>query len=111
MKNSLRPAREELRIDPGELGGSAWVAAGTSFLLFAAGAVLPVAPFFFVHGSPGVAWSLSASTVGLFVIGAGINLVTGKNPWGAGLRQVLVGLAAAAVTFALGRFIGTNLGG
>ncbi|NTV52257.1 MAG: rubrerythrin family protein, partial [Candidatus Firestonebacteria bacterium] len=85
-------AREELGIDPEALGGSAWVAAFTSFLLFALGAIMPVAPFFFVHGSEGVLWSLGASSLGLFVIGAGITLVTGKNPIGAGLRQILIGL-------------------
>jgi VIT1/CCC1 family predicted Fe2+/Mn2+ transporter/rubrerythrin len=103
--------REELGIDPEELGGSAWVAAGTSFLLFATGAVLPVAPFFFLHGLPGVGWSLGVSTLGLFVIGAGITLVTGKSPARAGLRQVFIGLAAAAVTFGLGHLLGVNLGG
>src|SRR6185295_12048464 len=43
--------REELGIDPDELGGSAWTAAGTSFLLFAAGAIVPVAPFFWLDGT------------------------------------------------------------
>ena len=42
--------REELRIDPDELGGSAWAAAGTSFLLFAIGAIFPVAPYFALRG-------------------------------------------------------------
>jgi len=103
--------REELGIDPEELGGSAWVAAVTSFLLFAAGAFLPVAPFFFVQGAWAVGWSLLVSTLGLFVIGAGITLVTGKSLLAAGLRQVLIGLAAAIVTFGLGHLLGVNLGG
>ncbi|NTV52580.1 MAG: hypothetical protein HGA76_06170, partial [Candidatus Firestonebacteria bacterium] len=59
----------------------------------------------------GVLWSLGASSLGLFVIGAGITLVTGKNPIGAGLRQILIGLVAAAVTFGLGHLFGVNLGG
>lgn len=104
-------AREELGIDPDELGGSAWTAAGTSFLLFALGAVLPVLPFLWVHGPLGALWSSVVSAIGLFVIGAAITLVTGR-PWvWAGLRQVLIGLAAAAVTYGLGHLIGVSLGG
>lgn len=45
--------RGELGIDPEEPGGSAWAAAGSSFLLFAVGAVVPVAPFFWLHGGVG----------------------------------------------------------
>src|ERR1700674_3485805 len=54
-------AREELGINPEELGGSAWIAAGTSFLLFAGGAVIPVAPFFALSGTAVIAASLAAS--------------------------------------------------
>ena len=63
--------REELGIDPNELGGSAWVAAGTSFLLFAVGAIFPVAPYFMLAGIPALIASLAASGVALFLIGAG----------------------------------------
>src|SRR5256885_6618403 len=41
-------AREELGINPEEMGGSAWAAAGASFCLFALGALIPVVPFFFM---------------------------------------------------------------
>jgi VIT1/CCC1 family predicted Fe2+/Mn2+ transporter len=102
--------REELSIDPKELGGSAWEAAGTSFLLFAIGAVLPVLPFFFVHGLTGVFWSVGISTLGLFVIGGGITLVTGKPFVISGFRQILFGLAAAAITFGIGSLVGAGLG-
>jgi vacuolar iron transporter family protein len=104
-------AREELGVDPDELGGSAWVAAATSFALFAGGAIIPVLPFFFTHGLPGVFWSAGASAGALFFTGAVITLVTGKNPVSAGLRQVLFGMLAAAVTFGLGRLIGVNISG
>src|SRR5215469_13884770 len=63
--------REELGIDPEELGGSAWAAAGTSFLLFAVGAIFPVAPYFVLAGLPAAIASLAASGVALFLIGAG----------------------------------------
>lgn len=51
-------AREELGIDPQELGGSAWQASITSFLLFAAGAIVPVIPFAFGSGWMAVLVSL-----------------------------------------------------
>jgi VIT1/CCC1 family predicted Fe2+/Mn2+ transporter len=103
-------AREELGIDPSELGGSAWQAAITSFLLFAAGAIIPVAPFAFGGGLTIVAISLALSAVGLFIIGAGITLTTGVPLLKAGGRQVLFGLAAAAITFGLGKLVGGRLG-
>jgi VIT1/CCC1 family predicted Fe2+/Mn2+ transporter len=56
--------REELGIDPEELGGSAWAAGGTSFLLFALGAIFPVAPYFALVGMPAVIASLAASGAG-----------------------------------------------
>jgi vacuolar iron transporter family protein len=103
-------AREELGIDPSELGGSAWQAAITSFLLFGAGAIVPAAPFFFGGGLTIVAISLALSVVGLFIIGAGITLTTGVSLLKAGSRQVVFGLAAAAITFGLGRLVGGGLG-
>lgn len=102
-------AREELGIDPNELGGSALQAAVTSFLLFAIGAILPVLPFFFVSGDRAVVASLCGSSIGLFTIGAGITLLTGRSVWFSGTRQVLVGLGAAALTYAIGRVIGVSL--
>ncbi|MDR3588310.1 MAG: VIT1/CCC1 family protein [Negativicutes bacterium] len=104
-------ARDELGIDPQELGGSAWEAAGASFLLFAGGAVIPVAPFLFSHGNAAVVASAGASALGLFVVGAAITLFTGKPVLYSGLRQVAFGLAAAAVTFVLGHLIGVNIAG
>ena len=104
-------AREELSIDPAELGGSAWVAAITSFVLFASGAIIPVFPYIFLTGMAGIIASAAASTVGLFLIGAAITLMTGRNALVSGLRQVLFGLVAAAVTFGVGRLIGVNVAG
>lgn len=102
-------AREELGIDPSELGGSAMQAAVTSFLLFALGAIIPVTPFLILSGQAAVGTALAASAVGLFAIGAGITLLTGRSVWFSGLRQVAVGLAAAALTFGIGRLIGVSL--
>jgi VIT1/CCC1 family predicted Fe2+/Mn2+ transporter len=104
-------AREELGIDPAELGGSAWVAAITSFLLFAAGAIIPVLPYFFAAGTTAVVSSIVLSVIGLFVIGAAITVITGRSALRSGLRQVLFGVAAAAITFGVGRLFGTTFGG
>jgi VIT1/CCC1 family predicted Fe2+/Mn2+ transporter len=99
-------AREELGIDPSELGGSPWAAAGASFVLFAAGAIIPVLPFALVHGRLATWISLFVSAAALFLIGCGITLFTGRSLLVTGVRQVLFGLGAAGVTFAIGRAIG-----
>lgn len=107
----LALSRDELGIDPQELGGSAWEAALTSFLLFALGAILPVIPFTFLSGMPAVALSAAFSAAGLFVIGAAITLFTGRSVLASGLRQVVFGLAAALITYLVGRLIGVSVAG
>ena len=104
-------AREELGVDPEALGGSAWAAAITSFVLFALGAVVPLAPFVFLTGMKAVAASLGGSAVALFLIGAGITLLTRRGLVYTGVRQVLFGLVAAGLTFGIGRLIGVSLAG
>ena len=104
-------SRDELGINPEDLGGSAWEAAITSFLLFAVGAIIPVIPYMFLSGINAVIVSAIFSALGLFIIGAAITLFTGRPVWQSGLRQVLFGLAAALVTYLIGRLIGVSLGG
>jgi VIT1/CCC1 family predicted Fe2+/Mn2+ transporter len=104
-------AQEELGIDPGELGGSPWVAAGMSFVLFAVGAVIPVAPFMGLDGLLAVAASLGVSAAALFLIGAAITLFTGRNALYAGSRQLVFGLVAAGLTYGIGRLLGVALAG
>ncbi len=104
-------AREELGIDPSELGGSPLEAALTSFALFIVGAVVPLFPFAAFSGATAVAASLAASALGLFAIGAAITLMTGRTVLRSGGRQLLFGLGAAAVTFGIGRLMGVTLGG
>jgi VIT1/CCC1 family predicted Fe2+/Mn2+ transporter len=101
--------REELGLNPDELEGAPWVAAFTSFFLFASGAILPVLPFFFLQGSTAVWASLGVSGAGLLGIGTGISLFTGRSVWRTALRQLLFGLAAAGITFALGRLLGAAI--
>jgi VIT1/CCC1 family predicted Fe2+/Mn2+ transporter len=104
-------AREELGINPKDLGGSAWEAAGMSFMLFSVGAIVPVAPFAFLSGWMAIAASMAASALALFGIGSAITLMTGRNVVFSGLRQVIFGLTAAAITFAIGRLIGVTVAG
>ncbi|MCE5207202.1 MAG: VIT1/CCC1 transporter family protein [Chloroflexi bacterium] len=103
--------REELGIDPKQLGGSAWEAALTSFVLFSIGAIIPVVSFFFLDGMTAVLVSILSGVVGLFLLGAAITLFTGRTVLYSGMRMVVFGLLAAAVTFGIGRLIGSNVGG
>jgi vacuolar iron transporter family protein len=104
-------AREELGIDPDQLGGSAWVAGATSFLLFAAGAIIPVVPFFALDGAAGVATSLGLSAAAMFAIGAGTTLFTGRGILFSGVRQLGIGVAAAIITYGVGKLIAIALAG
>jgi vacuolar iron transporter family protein len=103
--------REELGIDPRDLGGSPWEAAFASLLLFAVGAIIPVFPFIFWDGAGAIRIALAVSALGLFGIGAGITLVTGRSVLFSGTRQLLFGLAAAGVTYGIGHLIGVQLNG
>ncbi len=103
-------AREELGIDPDELGGSAWTAAASSFALFVAGAIVPVIWFSFLSTGVAVPLSVTASALVLFAIGAAITRVTDRPPWRSGARQLLIGLAAALVTYATGALLGVSVG-
>jgi VIT1/CCC1 family predicted Fe2+/Mn2+ transporter len=102
-------AREELGLDPQELGGSAREAAAASFLLFALGAIVPILPFMLTGAGTAVFASLALSGFALFVIGAAITIFTGVPVWRSGGRQLLLGLGAAGVTFAIGHLIGVTL--
>jgi VIT1/CCC1 family predicted Fe2+/Mn2+ transporter len=103
--------REELGIDPEGLGGSALTAAMTSFLLFALGAVVPLLPFLFAAGGVAVGASLALSGAALFGTGAAITLFTGRPVWRTGLRQLVLGLLAAAVVFGVGKLLGVAIAG
>jgi VIT1/CCC1 family predicted Fe2+/Mn2+ transporter len=104
-------AREELGIDPTERGGSAREAAMSSFVLFTIGAVVPIIPFLVARGIGAVMASLAVSALALFGIGAAITLFTGMPVWRSGGRQLLLGLAAAGVTYGVGRLIGIAITG
>lgn len=100
-------AREELGLNPDELG-SPYRVAFSSFTAFAAGAIIPVIPFLFGSSLLHVLTSLALSGAALFAVGAGVSLFTGRSLWFSGLRQLGIGMGAAAVTFTIGRLIGVN---
>jgi vacuolar iron transporter family protein len=102
--------REELGLDPDELG-SPWGAAIWSFVAFAVGAVIPVIPYLFGAGTVAFAVSLGLSLAALFLVGAGVSLLTGRGALFSGFRQMGLGAAAAAVTYAIGTIIGVGVAG
>jgi len=102
-------AREELGIDPAELGGNPWSADAFSFALFAVGALFPVFPFFFAGGTTGMAWSLALSVTALGAIGLATSLFSGRGPAYSATRQVVIGAVAAGFTYAIGGLIGVSV--
>ena len=98
-------AREELGLDPSELG-SPWGAAISSFLSFAIGAIVPVLPYLFGAGPLALPLSAVLSALALFGVGAGVSLFTGRGLLFSGGRMLLIGAAAAALTYAVGTLLG-----
>lgn len=100
-------AREELGVDPDDLA-SPMLAAGSSFVAFAIGALVPLVPYFFGATSlwPGLAITLLA----LFGCGAVVTQVTTRPWFYGGLRQTFLGAVAAAITYGIGTVVGANLG-
>ncbi|WJZ03300.1 VIT1/CCC1 transporter family protein [Corynebacterium freiburgense] len=91
--------------------GSGWSAAASSFMFFGTGALIPVIPFFFGL-SPLVAGVLACVLVGIALLCTGgiVGVLSGASPWKRGLRQLAIGMGAAAVTYGLGRAFGVAVG-
>ena len=102
--------REELGLDPDELG-SAWGAAFGSFVAFALGAIVPVVPYLLGSGAAAFWVAIAASLAALFLVGAGVSLLTGRSLVFSGARQVAIGAAAAVVTYFVGTAIGVSVAG
>jgi VIT1/CCC1 family predicted Fe2+/Mn2+ transporter len=100
-------AREELGVDPENLP-SPRLAAVSSFFAFAVGAALPVLPYLLGADTlwPALVISLSA----LFACGAIVSRVTTRSWWYGGIRQMLLGGLAAALTYFIGDLVGASLG-
>jgi vacuolar iron transporter family protein len=101
--------REELGLDPAELGGNPWTAAAVSFCLFAAGAIFPAMPFLWTSGNAAIIQCIALSVVALAAIGVFTSLFNGRSVAFSAMRQVLIGLAAAAFTFGAGRLLGVSV--
>ena len=98
-------AQEELGVNPAEQP-SPWTAAISSFLCFSAGALVPLVPYLF--GATVLWLALLVGGVGLFVAGALTARFTNKRWYVSGLRQLALGLAAAGLTFLIGKLIGVS---
>jgi vacuolar iron transporter family protein len=101
--------REELGLDPDQLGSPVGAAAG-SFVAFAIGALVPVVPYMLGSGPAAFGASLVLSLVAAFAVGAGVSLLTGRGTLFSGARQVVIGAVAAGVTFAVGSALGVAVG-
>jgi VIT1/CCC1 family predicted Fe2+/Mn2+ transporter len=101
-------AREELGLDPARLG-SPWVAAISSFVAFAIGAVIPLIPFLVGSGAAATVTAAVVSVVALFAVGAATSIVTGRHAGRSGLRMAVIGAVVATVTFFIGKAVGTNV--
>ncbi|HVM41163.1 MAG TPA: VIT1/CCC1 transporter family protein [Acidimicrobiia bacterium] len=98
-------AREELGLDPGSLG-SPWVAAVSSFLSFAVGALVPVVPYFFVDALPAVVTAAVLAALALLAVGMATAIFTGRSAARSAWRQLAIGAGAGAVTYLLGSAVG-----
>ena len=101
-------AREELGLNPDELG-SPWGAATFSFVSFAIGAIIPVLPFLMLRTGGALPASIAATATALFAVGAMLSLFTGRQAWLGGMRMLLIGGAAGAVTYLIGGLLGVGL--
>ena len=99
-------AREELGIDPDDLP-SPWVAAGSSFAAFSAGALVPVLPY--LAGASSLALAVTLALLTLFATGALVSRFTSRGALYSGTRQLVLGGAAAAATYLIGSAVGAGL--
>jgi len=101
-------AREELGLDPDSLG-SPWSAAISSLFTFGLGAFVVVLPYLIGSGTAALVAAIGLFVVALFGVGASIGMLNGRSALRSGLRQVVVGVLAAGITFGIGRLIGTRV--
>jgi VIT1/CCC1 family predicted Fe2+/Mn2+ transporter len=99
--------REELGIDPSATG-SPWMAALSSFWAFVVGALIPLLPWLWSTSGNQIYWSIGLAAVGAAVVGGAIGWFTRRGIWRSATRQIVIAALAAAVTFGVGRLVGTN---
>lgn len=100
-------AREELGIDPSQLG-SPTSAAVSSFVSFTVGALIPLVPWFFGGGTAALVASIVLGALAALVVGAGLARFTGRSVLLSSTRQLLLAAAPAAVTYLLGSLAGVG---
>ncbi|MHB8318594.1 MAG: VIT1/CCC1 transporter family protein [Acidimicrobiales bacterium] len=98
-------AREELGIDPTRLGNPVQ-AAVSSFLAFAIGAILPLAPWLITGGTTAIVSSIAVGAVAAVSVGWIVGMLTGRSRLRSAVRQFLVSGVAASVTFGVGHLVG-----
>ncbi len=101
-------AREELGLNPDELG-SPWGAAISSFLAFSVGALIPLLPYLALAHHGALPVSIALTALALFAVGATLSLFIGRGAITGGLRMLLIGGGAGALTFVIGRMLGVAL--
>jgi vacuolar iron transporter family protein len=97
--------REELGLDPDELG-SPWSAALSSLIAFASGAAVVVLPFLFASTTTALVLAIVLAGLALFVVGAALGVLNGRSALRSGFRQLVAGGAAGVIVFAVGHLIG-----
>ncbi|HEY3304276.1 MAG TPA: VIT1/CCC1 family protein [Candidatus Binatia bacterium] len=100
--------REELGLDPSELG-SPWGAAASSFFAFVTGAIVPVLPYLMTSGKNALAASAVLSCLALFGIGALLSVFTARGPLLSGFRMLGIGLLASTITYGVGWLLGVSV--
>ncbi len=102
-------AREELGITAHSLG-SPWQAAAASFVTFALGAFIPLVPWLVTSGTAAIVGSIVLSAVAALAVGVVLATFTERPRLASALRQLAVTAVAAAVTYGVGRAVGTGVG-
>ena len=102
-------AREELGLDPSELGSPVKVAI-SSFISFAVGASFVVLPYFFLTGTAALIAAICLSLLAMIIVGATVGKLSGRNVFFSVGRQLMWGVGAAAVTFGFGRIVSAVTG-
>ncbi len=101
--------REELGLDPNELGGSPMHAALSSFAMFSVGAFLPLVPFLLTSGSLAVGLSAAIAFLVLAGVGALVGFLSGTSLWKSAFRMAGLAAVAAGVTYGVGRIFGATV--
>ena len=100
--------REELGVDPNELG-SPWSAAGLSMVCFLVGALLPVIPWFAGSGGNAEVASIVIGVVAAALVGLAIGKFAERRLLWTATRQVLILLVACGITWLVGNALGVSV--